>query len=243
MGLVLEINIIHNPIVKGTVVGKLDRTHGMGNTLQSILNGMSEIVKRIYAPSISLSVVGHVTDTENSRVTHNKIGRSHIYLCTESLCAIGEFAVLHTLKQFQILLNASVTPRRFLARLGKGSAVCGHFICGEIAHIGFTLFYKLNCVFIAFSEIIAAVKYAARRLEAQPADIVINTVNVLYVFFSGVGIVITEVEFTVEILCGGSVYPYSLKRADMKITVGLRRKTGMDVVLSALRKVGAYNIV
>ena len=210
MGLVLEIYIIHNPIVKRTVIGKLDRTHRMGNALQSVLNGMRKIVKRIYAPRIPLSVVRHMADTENSGITHNKIGRSHIYLCTESLCAIGKFTVLHTLKQLQIFLNASVAPRGFLARLGKSSAVCGHFVCGKIAHVGFSVLYKLNRIFVAFSEIIAAVKYAARRLKAQPGNIVIDTVNVLYVFFSGVGIVITEIELAAEVLCGGGVYPYSL---------------------------------
>ena len=74
----------YNPVVKRAVVLKFQRTDGMRNSFDRILDRMCEIVHRIDAPGISGSVVCHMSHTVDNRITHVHIRRCHVNTGTKN---------------------------------------------------------------------------------------------------------------------------------------------------------------
>ena len=88
---ILKLTLSYDPVVQRTVILKLQRTDGMGNALDGILDRMRKIVHRIDAPFIAGIVMCHMSHTVDDRVSHVDIRGCHIDLGTQHL-----LAVLHT---------------------------------------------------------------------------------------------------------------------------------------------------
>ena len=243
LGLDLESDIIHNPVVEGSMIFKLNRAKRVSNTLKCILDGMSVVIEGINAPLAALSMVINMNYTVDCGVAHVDIGGRHINLRTKSLCAVGELAVLHSLEKVKVFLYASIAVGAVLARGGKRSAVFSHLICIEVTYICLAVLDELYSIFVALIKVVGAVEDATGRLASEPHKVLINTLNILVVLLRGVSIVITKVEKSAILLCGHGIDPNCLRRSDMKITVGLRRETGVDLKLGIFRKILINNIV
>ena len=111
------------------MVLELKCTDTVGNSLNRILNRMCEIVHRIDAPLIACIMVCHMSHSVDYRVSHIHIGRRHIYSGSEDLGSILIFALLHLLKELQILFNTSVPAGVVLTGLCQGTAVFANLLC------------------------------------------------------------------------------------------------------------------
>ena len=56
-GLVRKFALLHHPVVQGAVRFIFQRTQGVGDPLDGVLNGMGEVVHGVNAPLVALMVV------------------------------------------------------------------------------------------------------------------------------------------------------------------------------------------
>ena len=78
---------------------KLQRTDGMSDMLDRILDRMSKVIHRIDAPGVTGIVVSHMGYTVNDRVTHVDIWGCHVDLGTQHFLAVLVFTLFHLFKE------------------------------------------------------------------------------------------------------------------------------------------------
>ena len=235
--------VLHNPIVEGTVILKLQRAERIGDAFQRVLNRMRKVIHRINAPLVALTVMMRTNDTVDGRVTHIDVGRCHIDLSTQGLRAIGELAVLHTLEQVKVFFNGAISPRRFLTGLSQSATIFGHLFLSQVADERLAVFDQLNRQLIGLFKVIGTVVNAAGGNCTQPVQILIDRVNVLGVFLGGVSIVIAKIEQTAVLLCGAVIDIDCLGRADVQVAVRLGRETGVNGIVHACSEIFINNLV
>ena len=234
----------HHPVIQRTVILKLQRTQGMGNSLNRILDGMGKIVHRVDAPFISCIVMRNVSHPVKNRISHIDIRGRHIYFCAEHTAAVLEFSCAHLLEQFQVFLYAAVTVRAVLSWFRQSSAVFTDFLRAQVADIGLPFFDQLDCSLIHLLKIIRRKVQVILPVGAQPADIFLDRLHKLCLFLCRICIVKSKMKLTVVFLRHSIAQQNSLGMSDMQITVRLRRETGADMIVNTFRQVflnGQFN--
>ena len=80
---------------------------------------------------------------------------------------------------------------------------------------------------VELGEVVGGVAEAV-PLEAEPADVFLDGVDVLLLFFFGVGVVEAQVGFAAELVGEAEVDADGLGVADVEVAVGLGGKAGLD---------------
>ena len=143
------------------------------------------VVHRIDAPFVAGAVMLCVQNAVHHRVAHVEVGRRHVDFGAQGAGAIGKFAGLHALEQVEILFDGAVAVGAFCAGLGQRAAVFADFLGGEIADVGFAGFDQLHRPFVELAEIIGGVEDPVFPIEAQPADVVHDGIDILRLFLRG----------------------------------------------------------
>ncbi len=81
---------------------------------------------------------------------------------------------------------------------------------------------------VELAEVVGGVAEAL-PVEAEPAHVVLDGVDVLLLFFLGIGVVEAQVGFAAELVGEAEVDADGLGVADVEVAVGLGRKAGLDV--------------
>ena len=204
----------------------LQRAQGVGDVLQGILDGMSEVVHGIDAPLVALTVMMSILDAVNDGVAHIEVAALQIDLGAQGVLALRELAVLHALEQVERLLHGTVTPGR-TGGGGSVAAVLLELLGGQLTNISQSLLDQLYSELIVLFKVVRAVQHLI-PLKAQPADIFLNGVHELHIFLGGVGVVKAQVALAAKLFGSAEVDAQSLAVADVQIAVGLGRETGMD---------------
>ena len=238
LGMMRQRAVVNHPLVQRTVVLKLNRAHGVRDALKCVLNRVCKVVQRIDAPLIALPVMVCTHDAVNRRVAQVHVRTCHVDLGTQRLGAIGKLAVAHVLEQLQVFLNRTVAVRTRLARLGQRAAVLAHFLLRQIVNICLAVLDQLyRAVKAGFKVVRAVVHTAARLLTGQPLDVLPDGVYILGILLDRVGVVIAQIEQAVVFFCNRPVDEDRLCRANVQITVRLRRKAGVDALGKTVRNV------
>ena len=199
----------------------------MGNALQRVLNGVCKVVHGVDAPLVSLTVVVHMTDAIDDRVAHIEVAGSQIDLGAEGITVVLKFSGAHSGEQVQAFLNGTVA----VGRNGGGIQVAPvllELLRRQLADVGQSLLDQLHRIFVVLLKIVGAVVEAVAPVEAQPVDVLLDSLHELHILFGGVGVVHAEVAQAIVLLGGAEVDDQRLAVADMQIAVGFRRKPGMD---------------
>ena len=69
-------------------------------------------------------------------------------------------------------------------------------------------------------------------VEAQPADIFLDGLDIFHVFGSGIGVIVTEVALSAKFAGQAEIQADGLGVTDVQVTVGFGRKTGDDLALA-----------
>ena len=220
-------HVVDHPVVQGTVLLILQRAQAVGDALQRVLNGMGKVVHGEDAPFGTLPMVVDEADAVDHRVTHVEVAAGKVDLGPEGHLPLLHFAVLHLLKQPQVLLDGTV-PVRGHSGDADVAAVGLELLRRQLADIGKALLDKLHGVLVVLLKIVGAVVKTVAPVKAQPVDVLLDGVHILGVLLGGVGIVHPQVAQAVVLLGGAEVNAQRLAVADMQIAVGLRRETGVD---------------
>ena len=238
-GLVGNADVLHDPVVQGAVVLKLQRAQAVGDAFQRVLNGVRKVVERVDAPLVTLTVMVHMADAVDDGSAHIEVAGCQIDLGTERILVVLEFAGAHTGEQIQTFLNGTVT----VGRNGGGFGIAAELLellSGQLADVCQTLLDQLNSILVVLLEVVGAVEEAVAPVEAQPVDIFLDGFDKLHVFLGGVGVVHTQIAQTVILLGSAKVDGQRLAVTNVQIAVGLGRKAGMHsltCILTALSDV------
>ena len=234
--------LLHNPVVQRPVILELQRADRVGYALDRVFDRMREIVHGINAPLVSGILMRHMGDTVDDRITHIHIGRSHVDLRAQNLCAVLVQAVLHILEEFQVFLHGTVPVRTVLAGFRQSPAVLPDLLGSQVADKSLAFADQLYGSFIHLIKIIGGEEKAVLIIRAEPFDVILDRFDKFTLFLGRVRVIETQVELAVVFLRQAVIEQNRLRVSDMQITVRLRRETGHNLLCPSLLEISVNNL-
>ena len=114
--------------------------------------------------------------------------------------------------------------RALAAGLGQRAAVLADLVGGEAVDVGLARHDQVHGVAVERLEIVRGVARLAVPVEAQPADVLLDRLDVLDVLLRRVGVVEAQVAGAAELGGDAEVEADRLGVADVQVAVRLRRK-------------------
>ena len=194
---------------------------------------MGIIVHRVDAPLVARILVRHVANAVDRGIAHVHIRRGHVDLGAQDVLAFGKLALEHATKQLQIFFHAAVAMRAVLPRLGQRTPVFADFIGAEAVDVRDTHFDQFDGRLVETIEIVGRMCQPVAPVEAQPAHVILDCLDVLGTLFARVRVV--EPQEGAPARLGGNTEVQADRHdvPDMQVTVRLRRKTGHDFLVLA----------
>ena len=193
LGPVRRVGLFDHPVVERPVIFEFQGADRVRDALKRVREGMRIVVGRIEAPGAAGSIMGRMFDAVEDRVAQVDIGRGHVDFGSEGVGAVGEFAGLHTSEEVQVVVDGAAARGAVLPRLREGAAVGPHLVCRQGVDIGETLPDQVHRKFVEPLEIIRGEKHFPLPIESQPADVLLNGLDIFRVFGGRVGIVESQV--------------------------------------------------
>ena len=187
--------VFDEPIVKRSMVFKLQRAQRVGDVFQRIFQRMREIVHRINAPGIAGVVMRRVHDAIQHRIAHVHVGRCHVDLCPQHALTLLELSTAHLFKQRKVLINRAVAVRGMRAGSREIAALDPHFFGRIVLHIGLTRFDQMNRAFMEKTEVIAREIKISAPVESQPTHVPLDAFDILGFLLFRVGIIKPQMAF------------------------------------------------
>ena len=217
---------LDEPVVERTVDVEFERADRVGDVLDRVALPVGVVVHRVDAPLVARAVVAGMDDAVHDRVAEEHVGMRHVDLGAQHLLAVGELARLHAFEQVEVLLRRTVAPRRLFARLGDRAAAFADLLLRLVVDIGQPFADQLLGPFVELVEIVRRIAFE-RPVEAQPADVALDRVDILDVLLRGVRVVETQVALAAVFLRQPEVDADALGMADVQVAVGFRREAGL----------------
>ena len=211
----------------------------MGDALQSVLNGVGEIVHGVDAPLVPLPVMVHMADAVDHRVAHVEVAGGQVDFGPEGILVVLELPGPHPGEQVEALLNGPIP----VGGHGGGVQVAPvllELLGGQLTDVGQPLFDQLHGKLVVLLKVVGAVEEPVAPVEAQPVDILLNGLHELHILLGGVGVVHAQVAQAVILLRSAKIDAQSLTVADVQIAIWFRRKPGvyrLTRVLTAFRDI------
>ena len=220
-------DIFHHPVVKRPVVLKLQRAQGVGDSLQSILNGVGKVIHGVDAPFVTLTVMVHMPDAVDNGVAHIEVAGGKVNFGPEGITVILKFAGTHPGEQVQAFLYGPVPP----GGLGRGIYIAPVFLellGGQLADVGQALLDQLNSVFVVLFKVVGTVVEPITPVKTQPVNILLDGFDKLHILFGRIGVIHPQIAHSAVFLGSSEIDDQSLAVTDVQIAIWLRRKPGMD---------------
>jgi hypothetical protein len=132
----------------------------------------------------------------------------------------------HAAEQIEVFLDGSVTPGTIASRLGQRAAGEAHFLLRLVVDIGLAGADQVLRPLVELLEVVRCVIEMGSPVEAEPAHITLDGVDVLLFLFRRIGVIEAQVTAATELLRNAEIEVDRLGVANMQIAVGLRRKAG-----------------
>ena len=205
---------------------KLQGAEGMGHALEIVALTMGEVIHGVGVPFVAGTDMWHVEHTVDQWVTEQHVGVSHVNLRTQYEGAGLGLPAIHELKESEVLLDGPVAERTVGAgTCGRAFLLCDH-LGALLIDIGAALTDKPYGEVPQLLEVVAGIKDVG-PFETEPFDVVLYALDIFRIFLDGVGVVEAEVAAAVVALSDAEVDGYGFGMADMQVTIGLRRETGL----------------
>ncbi len=157
---------------------------------------------------------------------------AHVDLGAQHARAVGKFAGAHPAEQVEVFLHAALAERAVFARLGQGAAVGADRVLALVVHIGQAGADEVFRPAVQPLEIVGGVVKVLPPIEAEPAHVALDGVDIFLLFLGRIGVVETQMTAAAEFLGDAEIQADRLGVADMQIAVRLGRKAG-DHLLDA----------
>ncbi len=218
--------IVQEPFVERTVVLEFQGADRMGDVLDRVRLAVGEIVARIDAPGIAGARVRRVQDAVEHRIAQIDVARGHVDLGAEHARAVGEFARFHAAEEVEVLLDAALAERAVPAGLGQRAAARPHLLLRLVVDIGLADADQVLGPFVEPVEIIRRVIEMLAPVEAEPAHVALDGVDIFLLLLGRVGVVEAQIAAAAELFREAEIEADRFGVADMEIAVGLGREAG-----------------
>ena len=176
------------------------------------------------------------------RIAQIDIARRHVDLGAQHARAIRKFAGAHAAEQVEIFVDAAVAKRRVAAGLRQRAARGAHLVLGLVVDIGLAALDQMLGPFVEPLEIIRGMEEVLAPIEAEPAHVGLDGVDIFLLFLGGIGVVEAQIALAAEFLRDPEIEADRFGVADMQIAVRLRRKPGHDLVVLLGVEVGLDDV-
>ena len=231
-----ELALAKHPVVKRAVIFEFERADRVRNALHRVLDGVREIVHRVNAPFVALTVVSSFQHAVNDRVAHIDVGRSHVDLGAEHERSVRDFARFHILEQREALLYRAVAVLALYARLGERAAHFAHLIGRNVVDVSLAFLNQFYRRFVHDVEVVGREVHFA--FPPQPLHVRHDRADELVVLFHGIGIVEAQIALAAVLDCRAVIVKaYRLGMTDMQVSVRFGREARDNLAHFALGQV------
>jgi hypothetical protein len=180
-----------------------------------------------------------VEDAVQDRVAQVDVARGHVDLRAQHARAVGELAGAHAREQVEALLGGPVAPRALAAGLGERAAVLADLVGREVVDVGLAGLDEVDGPLVELLEVVRREVEVLAPVEAQPAHVGLDGVDVLLLLLDRVGVVEAQVAAAAELLGDAEVEADRLGVPDVEVAVGLGREARDDGLVRPSRRSAA----
>jgi len=220
---------IQKPIVEGAMDFEFEGADGMGDAFDHVGERVGVIVHGIDAPRVAGAMVGDFADAIENGIAQVDVGRGHVDFGAQDALAFGEFARAHAAEEVEVFGDGAMAERAFFAGDGGGAAIFLDVVEGEIADERFAFFDELLGEIVEPLIIIGREEFLVAPVEAEPADVFLDGIDVLDVFARGIGVVEAQMADAAALLVfegDAEVEADGFGVADVEVAVGFGGKAG-----------------
>ena len=105
----------------------------------------------------------------------------------------GNSPCSHPLEEIEILVDGAIAVGAVLAGLGERAAILADLVGGQIADVRLARLDELDRPIVKLLEVVGGVEQPVFPIEAQPADVVHDRIDVLLLFLGRIGVVEAQV--------------------------------------------------
>ena len=183
-----------------------------------------------------------VKDAVEHRVAQVDVAGAHVDLGPQHPGAIGELAGAHAAQEIEVFLDAAPAVGALGAGLGQGAARRAQFLLRLVVDIGLAGADQEFGPVVELLEIIRRVVKMRAPIEAEPAHVALDGIDIFLLLPGRVGVVETQITVAAEFLGNTEIEADRLGVPDMEIAVRLRRESGDDRLAPAGREIGANDV-
>jgi hypothetical protein len=220
--------MLEQPVVERPMVFEFEGADRMGDALDRIRLAVREIVGRVDAPFLAGARMLGMQDAVENGVAQIDVARTHVDLGPQHARAVGELAGTHAAEQVEVLGRAAVAIGAVAAGFRQRAAHRPHFLGRRIVDKGMAVADQVLGPVVELLEIVRCVVEVPAPIEAEPAHIALDRVDVFLLLLGRIGVVEAQVAAAAELLGDPEIEADRLGVADMEVAVGLGRKAGHD---------------
>ena len=199
----------------------------MRDSFQRITVAVREIVKRVNAPFVPRPVMFGMANPIKQRIAHVHVRMCEIDPSPQDMRAIGKLPRSHPAEQIEIFRHGSVAIGTGRPGMTQRTTELPDFFRRTTVNVSQSLLDQLFGILIDGFKIVGRIKQVV-PLEAQPKDVFLDRIDVLYVFFRRIGVVKPKIALTAILDRQPKIQADRLGMADMKISVRLGRKSRVN---------------
>ena len=192
--------MLDQPVVKRPVVLEFEGAQGMRDALDRVRLAVREIIGRVDAPCRAGARVRGMQDAVEHRVAQIDVARGHVDLGAQHPGAVRELARAHAAEQVEVLGRAAVAVGAVAAGLGQGAARGAHLLGRLVVDIGVAGADQVLGPAVELLEIIRGVVEVPAPIEAEPAHVALDRVDVFLLLPGRVGVVEAQVAAAAKLL-------------------------------------------
>ena len=227
--------VVEHPVVELAVRLELERADRVGHPLDGVLERVGLVVHRVDAPGVAGAVVVRVADPVEERIPHDHVGVRHVDARAQHRGAVRELARPHAAQEVEVLRGGPVAERARDARALEAAPLLPDGLLRLAVDVGLAVPHQPLGAVVHLLEVVGGEVEVLAPVATQPADVVLDRLDVFGVLGGGVGVV--EAEVGAPPVPGGQaeVEQDRLGVADVEEAVRLRREAGDDRTLHPAR--------
>ena len=170
------------------------------------------------------AVVRRAQDAVHDRVAQVQVGRGHVDLGPQRARPVGELARAHAPEEVQALLRRAPAEGAVAARLGQRAAVLARLLGREVVDVGQARADQVLGPGVEGLEVVRGEVQVGPPVEAEPAHVLLDRLDVLGLLRGRVGVVEAQVAAPAELRGDAEVEADRLGVPDVQVAVGLGRE-------------------
>ena len=234
--------VLDEPVVERAVVLELQRADRVRDVLDRIRLAVRVVVARVDLPLRPRARVGGVQDAVEHGVAQVDVAARHIDPGAQHARAVRELARPHAPEQVEVLLHAAVAPGAVRAGLRQRAAARAHLLLALVVDVGLARLDQVLGPRVELLEVVGRVIEVLAPVEAEPAHVALDGVDVLLLLLGRIGVVEAQVAAAAELLRHPEVEADRLGVPDVQVAVRLGRKPRDHASVPPLREVGGDDV-